>query len=162
MDPLVVVEAQVALQGGLELAQPREVAAAELDAPVVVEDNTSGLFNAVIVDRPCLTVLAPRYRETQAEAVHFHHLLEADVLETCASTAELADRLERIGEGEDVKAAQRRRFVEGWIRPRGIKRPAGEWVARAIELLERGRDAVSIKAMLDGPRPLAEAEPHAS
>jgi hypothetical protein len=124
--------------------------------------NTSGLFNAVIVDRPCLTVLAPRYRETQAEAAHFQHLLEADVLETCGSAAELADRLERIGDGEDLKAGQRRSFVEGWIRPRGIKHPAGEWVARAIELLERGLDATSIEAMLDGPRPLADAEPHAS
>ena len=61
-----------------------------------------------------------------------------------------------------MKAGQRRRFVEGWIRPRDIKHPAGEWVARAIELLERGLDATSIEAMLDGPRPLAEAEPHAS
>ena len=124
--------------------------------------NTSGLFNAVIVDRPCLTVLAPRYRETQAEAAHFQHLLEADVLETCPSAMHLADRLERIGDGEDMKAVQRQRFVETWIRPRGIKHPAGRWVARAIELLALGHDAGSIEAVLDGSQPIADAKPHAS
>ena len=42
--PLVVVETQVALERGLELAQPGEVAPAELDAPVLVQD---GLLKAL-------------------------------------------------------------------------------------------------------------------
>jgi len=37
--PLVVVEAKVALQPGVELPELREVAPAELDPPVVVEDR---------------------------------------------------------------------------------------------------------------------------
>ena len=36
---LVVVEAQIALEGGLELPEPREVATTKLDAPVLVEDR---------------------------------------------------------------------------------------------------------------------------
>ena len=39
MGPLVVVEAQVALEGGFELPEPREVATAKLDAPVLVQDG---------------------------------------------------------------------------------------------------------------------------
>jgi hypothetical protein len=36
---LVVVEAKKALEGGIELPEPREIAAAKLDAPVLVQDG---------------------------------------------------------------------------------------------------------------------------
>ncbi len=39
MGPLVVVEAQVALKRGFELPEPREIATAKLDAPVLVQDG---------------------------------------------------------------------------------------------------------------------------
>jgi hypothetical protein len=111
--------------------------------------NTSGLFNALIVGKPSVTILAPRYQETQAEAVHFQHLRECDVLETCGSAAEFAEVIERIWRGHDAKAAERQRFVEGWIRPRGLHRPAGELVARAVSLLGQGYAPAAIDAALD-------------
>ena len=39
VSPLVVVEAQVALERGFELPEPREVATTKFDAPVLVKDR---------------------------------------------------------------------------------------------------------------------------
>jgi hypothetical protein len=114
--------------------------------------NTSGMFNAVVMDKPCVTVLASRYRETQEEAMHFQHLLEGDVLETSQSPAECADVMERIWRGEDVKARARQKFVEDWIRPRGLEHPAGEIIRSAVELLAGGKSPAEIDREIDSQR----------
>ncbi len=110
--------------------------------------NTSGLLNAVIADRPCLTLLSPRYRETQAEAAHFGHLLESNVLETCSSADDCARALDRIRGGIDGRAGARAAFLDGWIRPRGRSRAAGDLAAAAIVELARGRAPSEIDVLL--------------
>ncbi len=48
MRSLVVVEAQIAIEGVLELRPAREVATAELDAPMLVEDGALEPFDEAV------------------------------------------------------------------------------------------------------------------
>ena len=43
------------------------------------------MIDAVINDRPGITIMSETYRKTQMEAVHFRQLLKADVLEVAGS-----------------------------------------------------------------------------
>ena len=83
------------------------------------------------------------------EAVHFRQLIKADVLEVTRSISECLSTIERIRQGGDLKQADRQRFVLDYIRPRGLKRPAGEVVARAIELAGMGKSGTEINAELE-------------
>ncbi len=117
--------------------------------------NTSGMFNAVVLGKPCLTIISERYRETQSEAMHFQHLLEADVLDPSGDPAGCAATIARLLRGDDERREQRRRFLGDWIRPRGEERAAGELAAAAIEQLARGRTPADIDREIcaPGPRP---------
>lgn len=97
--------------------------------------NTTGMLDAVIVDRPCIAILAERYAKTQAEAVHFGHLRKAGVLEEAHGTAECLTIVARLLAGGDGKLAERRRFVHEFIRPLGRRDPAGAAAATAVEEL---------------------------
>ncbi len=81
MGPLVVVEAQIALEGGLELPEPREVAAAELDAPVLVEDRLLEPLDEAVGEG------VSRFRAGVADAEISAGLVE-DALELASSIGE--------------------------------------------------------------------------
>ncbi len=61
MRPLVVVEAQVALERGLELAELREVATTKLDAPMLVQDRLLEPLNEAVGEG------VPRFRPRVAD-----------------------------------------------------------------------------------------------
>jgi hypothetical protein len=102
--------------------------------------NTSAFLEAAIVDRPCITILTERYAEKQKGLAHFQHLLDADFLQVARGFSEAVDFVADILKGEDIKAPQRRRFVEYFIRPRGLDKPARELTARVIERIAQGED----------------------
>jgi hypothetical protein len=106
--------------------------------------NNSAMLEAVINDRPCLTIITDRYKTTQMETGHFQSLLDFDMLEITRSAAECVERIETLWKGRDTRQAARRRFVEEFIRPRGIDRPAGAAAARAIELTALRKSAAAI------------------
>jgi hypothetical protein len=103
----------------------------------VVGINTSAQIEAAILGRPVLTVRAPEFAHAQAGTLHFQHLVagdsamvqSADSLE--AHVAQLAHALADPG----AAAAADRRFVERFIRPHGIDRPAVPIFVGAIESL---------------------------
>lgn len=101
-------------------------------AAAVIGVNTTAFLEAAIVDRPCLSVVSGRHRHGQVERGHFHHLLAGGFLQV---TPDLEGAVEamaaRLG-GADPLRAQRRRFVERFVRPAGRGRPAGEVMAQAI------------------------------
>ena len=111
--------------------------------------NTTGMIDAIINNRPGITIMTDYYQKTQMEAVHFRQLIKADVLEVTRSISECLSTIERIRQGGDLKQADRQRFVLDYIRPRGLKRPAGEVVARAIELAGMGKSGTEINAELE-------------
>ena len=110
--------------------------------------NTTGMIDAVINDRPGITIMTETYRKTQMEAVHFRQLLKADVLEVASSVDECIEIVRRIQQGGDNKHDLRQRFVYDYIRPYGLDRPAGEVVAHAIELAGMGIPAKNIQIIL--------------
>ena len=108
--------------------------------------NTSGMIDAIIINKPCITILTERYRATQEQAVHFKHLLKANVLEVTRSVEEALEVIVRILNGEDALRQQRLDFVKSFVRPRGLDRQAGEVAARAIEMTAQGKTFVEIES----------------
>jgi hypothetical protein len=101
--------------------------------------NTTGMIDAVIVGKPCLTLMTDHYRATQLQATHFRYLLEADVLEIADSVDACLDRLAALLSGADSRAEARQRFVREFARPRGIDKPAGAVAAQVIEAVGQGK-----------------------
>jgi len=106
--------------------------------------NNSAMLEAIINDRPCVTIITERYQATQSQTGHFQHLLDYDILEITGSADECVNRIEALWQGKDTRQEARRRFVTEFIRPRGRERSAGEAAARAIELAALGKSAAEI------------------
>ena len=110
----------------------------------VVGVNTTAMIEAAVVDKPCLTILTERYKATQTGRGHFHHLLKADFLESAYGFSEAAGVIQRILAGEDVKAANRRKFVHEFVRPCGMDKPVANLFARAARQAAQHKSAVEI------------------
>jgi hypothetical protein len=96
----------------------------------VVGVNTTAMIEAAVVDKPCVTILTDRYQATQTGRGHFHHLLKADFLEVAHGFGESSDVIAHILAGEDVKAANRRKFVHEFVRPCGLDRSVASLFTR--------------------------------
>jgi hypothetical protein len=122
-----------------------------LHCEATVGINTSGMVDAVIVDRPVLTVLTETYEKTQKMAEHFQLLLESSVLGLSRSPAECAGLLAGLlVHSQDPQKEARRRFVEKYIRPFGADVSAGRAAAAAIEALAGGVPAGAVPDTLRG------------
>jgi hypothetical protein len=111
----------------------------------VVGVNTTAMIEAAVVDKPCVTILTERYQATQTGRGHFHHLLKADFLEITHGFSEAAVVIQRILAGEDVKAANRRKFVHEFVRPCGMDKPVASLFARLVQLAAQHKSSVEIK-----------------
>jgi hypothetical protein len=127
-------------QPGVAAPVPRRRAQQLFDqlwvADAVVALNTSAELEAAIVGRPVLTVSAGDLAPGQEGTSHFSYLLagHGGFVETAGSLEEHVPQLVRAVE-EDPYADARSGFVESFLRPRGIDRPAGPELADAIERL---------------------------
>ena len=114
-------------------------------ATCVVGVNTTGMVDALLADRPVITLLVEEYQNTNAaRAVHFRRILDADVYLRAETTDECAQLIADIIDGHDPKRENRRRFVLKYIRPRGLDVPAGAIAARAIEMAGKGKTVAQI------------------
>jgi len=95
--------------------------------------NTTAFLEAVVVDRPCLTIVSDEFWASQARTGHFRHLMKGDFLEVSRDAAEVADRVARILGGADEKQAGRREFTRWFLRPCGLDRNVSRIVADVIE-----------------------------
>lgn len=84
----------------------------------VVGVNTTAFLETSVIDRPCITVVEEIASATH-QLPHFHHLTDAEFLETAHQVEELTKILGRILQGVDANAEQRRNFVSNFIRPAG-------------------------------------------
>ncbi len=104
----------------------------------VVAINSTALLEATILDRPAHTVALPEFRPLQHDLLHYHYLLPENggFLREARTLSEhvelLADDLADPARG----AAERRRFVETFIRPFGRDEAA---TPRLVAELERLR-----------------------
>jgi hypothetical protein len=105
----------------------------------VVGINTSALVEAAIVGKSVLAPLAPEFEGTQRGTLHFRHLLyeNGGPLHVAESLDRHFDQLAQVIERRDDHAGQTRRFVEAFVRPRGVDRPAAPILADEIEALAR-------------------------
>jgi hypothetical protein len=105
-------------------------------ADVVVALNTSAELEAGIVGRPVLTIEVGDLAPGQEGSSHFRYLLaeQGGFVEAARSLDEHIDQLRRAL-AEDSLAEHRRRFIERFVRPRGLDRPAGLVLADEIEAL---------------------------
>jgi hypothetical protein len=101
----------------------------------VVGINTTAMIEAAIVGRSVLTVLTPDF--AQESTLHFDYLLEENggFLHVAPSLAEHVGQLSHVLDEDDAGAVRRRRFVESFVRPHGLDRPATPILADAIEEL---------------------------
>lgn len=101
----------------------------------VVGLNTSAMLEAGILGKPVHTIVTDEFAGGQAQTLHFHYLRasngglvnEANGLD--AHIAQLAATLNGDGAGRE----QARRFVEAFVRPRGIASPVAPIMVEEIE-----------------------------
>lgn len=72
--------------------------------------------------------------ETQ-KLPHFHHLADADFLESARGASEVAEIVGRIIKGLDNRTLQRREFVKNFIKPPELGKSAAEVYADVVERL---------------------------
>jgi hypothetical protein len=110
-----------------------------IHSAAVVGINTTAMIEAAIVGKSVLTILAPEF--AQESTLHFHYLLEENggFLYVAGSPADHAAQLGRVLEEGADDAERRRRFVESFVRPHGLERPATPIFADAVEELATAR-----------------------
>jgi hypothetical protein len=105
----------------------------------VVGINTSAFIEAGIIGRPVYAILADEFSGTQSGTIHFRYLTEVGggVAEAGREfeehTAQLAAALRKESRHEE----RQRRFLESFVRPRGLDQPATPLFADAVEELAR-------------------------
>jgi hypothetical protein len=101
----------------------------------VVGINTTSMIEAAIVGKSVLTVLVPEF--AQETTLHFHNLLAENggFLHVASSLDEHVPQLANVLDEDEKGQERRRRFVEWFVRPGGIDRPAAPIAAEAIEEL---------------------------
>jgi hypothetical protein len=104
-------------------------------AAAVAGLNTSAMIEAGILGKSVYTVETEEFAGGQEQTLHFHYLLARNggLVEVAA---DLDEHLRQLGHGlanPTAGAERSRRFVEAFVRPRGIDRPVAPIVADEIE-----------------------------
>lgn len=101
----------------------------------VVGLNTSAMIEAAIVGRPVFTIAAPEFTGGQTGTLHFHYLRSENggPVTVAGNFDEHLGQL-AAGFGDDASTRKRcRRFVESFVRPRGIDKPAAAFMVDEVE-----------------------------
>jgi hypothetical protein len=98
---------------------------------------TSAQIEAGVVGRPVFTIQTDEFARTQEGTLHFHYLLGASggLVQQAANMAEHLTHLARALEQRPEDADRIRRFVQGFVRPRGLDQPATPQIVDGIEAL---------------------------
>jgi hypothetical protein len=101
----------------------------------VVGVNTSALIESAIVGRPVLSVRDGELRDSQEGMLHFRLISEfgGGVLTIADSMDEHASQLAEALSGNGYDSERRRRFLEAFVRPHGLERPAAPLLMQAID-----------------------------
>lgn len=104
-------------------------------ANAVVGLNTSAMIEAGILGKPVHTIVTEEFSAGQEEAIHFGYLRVANggLLHEAASVDEHVAQLGAAVRRQRSEDGQERRFVERFIRPRGLSVPVTPIVVDEIE-----------------------------
>jgi hypothetical protein len=105
----------------------------------VVGLNTSAFLEAAVVDRPVHTILTPEFAENQTGTLHFHYLLNVGggVLQTSTSFEQHHALLGASLRRPAAAPGANPRFVQDFIRPRGVRTPATLVFCDAVDELAK-------------------------
>ncbi len=109
-------------------------------AAAVVGINTSLFLEAGIVGRRCLTVHSAEFDPSQNGTLHFRYLVEGGLLDLAP---DMATHIAALGRAlhDPTPSPVATAFIEKFLRPRGLTRPAVPLVAAAIEDLAKAKPA---------------------
>jgi hypothetical protein len=101
----------------------------------VVGINTTAMIEAAIAGKSVLTILDQEF--AQESTLHFHHLLQENggFLHVASSLEEHVRQLAHVLEDGDDQAEERARFIQSFLRPHGLDRPATPILADEVEKL---------------------------
>ena len=99
--------------------------------------NTSAQIEAGIAGRQVFSIRAPEYAATQEGTLHFRYLLNehGGLLHMSGTVEEHTRAIARVFDRSDEDERKLAKFVEGFVRPRGIDVPATPLLADEIERL---------------------------
>jgi hypothetical protein len=97
--------------------------------------NTTAMIDAVILDRPTISIYTDHCNAKQTEVIHFMYLLKSECLYNASDTDDFIKILIKLIQGEDLKKNSRFKFLSEYIRPYGANISAGEISAKIIETI---------------------------
>lgn len=106
----------------------------------VIQINTSGVIDSIIDGTPAISMLYPAFAAQQVETIHFKQLMESGATDLPNNVDECVQCIENLLNGNDDRKDARKRFVQNFIRPRGVEVSAGERVAQELESLVHSQD----------------------
>lgn len=99
--------------------------------------NTSAIIDAIIAGSSGIAIVTDKYAPTQRETKHFNQLVDAGALYIAQGAEAIPAIITKLMDGHDERKENRAAFVRRYIRPRGLERQAGEWVADEVEKIMR-------------------------
>ncbi len=104
-------------------------------ADAVVGVNTSGMIESGIIGRPVYAVQVEEFAATQDGTLHFQHLKNVDggLLHLSSTLDEHIAQLERLPSEAEAGRQKARRFIQAFVRPRGLEHAATPFVVAEIE-----------------------------
>ena len=128
----------------------------------VIGLNTSAFLEGAIAGRPVFTTLLPEHHENQQGTIHFHYLLNVNggLLHTAPTLSDHGEQLNAAMKTSRSDSERSRRFVESFIRPRGLAVAASPVLADEVERLAAIRPVVpaqttAMRLLRAGLRPAA-------
>jgi hypothetical protein len=108
-------------------------------ATAVVGLNTSAMIEAAIVGRPVYTIAADEFTGGQRGTLHFWYLLTANggIVTMAESFEEHVRQLAAAPDEQAATLARSRRFLENFVRPRGLDVEVGDAMAEEVERVGR-------------------------
>ena len=112
-----------------------------LVSTAVVGINTTAMIEAAILRRPVFTIRDAAFNHSQQETLHFTYLLstQGGCVESADTLSEHVVALERVLATENSNLETADRFVERFVRPRGVRESATTHLCDAIERMATGR-----------------------
>jgi len=104
-------------------------------AAAVVGLNTSAMIEAGILGKAVYTIQTREFAGGQEQTLHFHYLLARNggLVEVADDLPQHLRQLAEALRNPEAGALRSRRFIESFIRPRGIDRPAAPIMVDEIE-----------------------------
>jgi hypothetical protein len=107
-------------------------------ASAVIGINTSAMIEAAIVGRPVFAIELPDFAGSQDETLHYRHLLPENggFLHVAATLDDHVRQLGAVLQNPERAREDLEQFVERFVRPLGLRRPATPALVEAIERCE--------------------------